>query len=57
MNQKEAYVFVSDEILASKIYLVRGKKVMIDRDLAEYEKDLRSHSPCAFRACKSGYAS
>ena len=26
---------ISDEVLMSKIYLVRGKKVMLDRDLAE----------------------
>ena len=35
MNQKEESVIVTDEIIAGKIYLVRGKKVMIDRDLAE----------------------
>jgi len=26
---------IADEVIVSKIYLVRGQKVMIDRDLAE----------------------
>ena len=26
---------ITDEVIMSKIYLIRGKKVMIDRDLAE----------------------
>ena len=29
-----AYSFVSQEVIERKIYLIRGKKVMIDRDLA-----------------------
>src|SRR4030042_4532112 len=28
-------IAVSDELIMSKIYVVRGRKVMIDRDLAE----------------------
>lgn len=28
-------VLVPDEVIASKIYLIRGKKVMLDRDLAK----------------------
>lgn len=30
-----AAIFVSDEKILNKIYLIRGKKVMLDRDLAE----------------------
>jgi hypothetical protein len=26
---------IPDEVISSKIYLIRGKKVMIDKDLAE----------------------
>ena len=35
MNQSEKSVAVSDEIVMSKIYMIRGQKVMLDRDLAE----------------------
>jgi len=35
MAKKEKGLIVPDEIVMSKILLVRGKKVMIDRDLAE----------------------
>ena len=33
MNNKE--LKLSDEVIVSKIYLIRGQKVMLDRDLAE----------------------
>lgn len=35
MNDETINIALSEEILASKIYLIRGQKVMIDRDLAE----------------------
>lgn len=42
MTKKETYIMVPDELIMSKIYLVRGKKVMLDRDLAElYGVDTR----------------
>ena len=28
-------ITIPDEIITSKIYLIRGQKVMVDRDLAE----------------------
>jgi hypothetical protein len=31
-------VLLPDEVILSKIYLIRGKKVMLDRDLAELYK-------------------
>ncbi|HJU45373.1 MAG TPA: ORF6N domain-containing protein [Chitinophagaceae bacterium] len=34
-NQKIEQVAIADEVVISKIYLIRGQKVMIDRDLAE----------------------
>jgi hypothetical protein len=34
----EAHTLLSDEVIESKIYLIRGKKVMLDRDLAELYK-------------------
>jgi len=34
MNKDTKTVIISEEIIISKIYLIRGKKVMIDRDLA-----------------------
>lgn len=36
-NFEEA-VLLPDEVIISKIYLIRGKKVMLDRDLAELYK-------------------
>ena len=33
--QKQHLPIIPDEIIINKIYLVRGQKVMIDRDLAE----------------------
>ncbi|MCH8318048.1 MAG: ORF6N domain-containing protein [Bacteroidetes bacterium] len=36
MNKKnEIQLMVPDEVIVSKIYLIRGKKVMLDKDLAE----------------------
>ena len=35
MNQPEKSLTVADDIILSKIYMLRGKKVMLDRDLAE----------------------
>ena len=35
MASKDALLIIPDEAIISKIYLLRGKKVMLDRDLAE----------------------
>jgi len=35
MSQEGKSVIISDKIIMQKIYLIRGKKVMLDRDLAE----------------------
>lgn len=35
MAKSKSELVIPDEILMSKILLIRGKKVMIDRDLAE----------------------
>ncbi|MCF8359970.1 MAG: ORF6N domain-containing protein [Prolixibacteraceae bacterium] len=36
MNKaKNSQITVPDEVIMTKIYLVRGQKVMLDRDLAE----------------------
>ncbi len=35
MDKTETQIILSEETVISKIYLIRGKKVMIDRDLAE----------------------
>ncbi len=35
MAKKKLEIAVPDEIVLNKIYLIRGEKVMIDRDLAE----------------------
>jgi len=35
MERKENLLAVSDEIVISKIYYIRGQKVMLDKDLAE----------------------
>ncbi len=35
MAKKQKGVLIPDEIVMSKILFIRGKKVMIDRDLAE----------------------
>jgi hypothetical protein len=35
MSKVNAGVLIPDEIVMSKIYLIRGQKVMLDRDLAE----------------------
>ena len=35
MSKTNAEVAIPDEIVISKIFIVRGKKVMVDTDLAE----------------------
>jgi phage regulator Rha-like protein len=35
MTKKETSVLIPDEIVMNKIYLIRGQKVMLDKDLAE----------------------
>lgn len=35
MAKKESEIVIPDEIIMNKIYLIRGKNVMLDRDLAE----------------------
>ena len=42
MTKNEAEIAVPDEVILNKIYLIRGKKVMLDRDLAElYEVETK----------------
>ena len=31
-------VMIPDEVIVDKIYFIRGKKVMLDRDLADFHK-------------------
>ena len=35
MAKKESEIMIPDEIVKDKIYLIRDKKVMLDRDLAQ----------------------
>ncbi|MFC2080710.1 ORF6N domain-containing protein [Bacteroidota bacterium] len=35
MTYKNIEISIPDEVIRSKIYLIRGRKVMLDRDLAE----------------------
>jgi hypothetical protein len=35
MQMADKSISIPDELIMNKIYVVRGKKVMIDRDLAE----------------------
>ncbi len=35
MTKEEANIPIPDEVITSKIYLIRGKNVMLDQDLAE----------------------
>jgi hypothetical protein len=35
MNQEKNLIAIPDEIIMQKIYLIRGKNVMLDKDLAE----------------------
>ena len=35
MSKKDTQIMVPDEVIMNKIYLIRGKKVMLDRDLAK----------------------
>lgn len=42
MTKKNLLVTIPDEVVMEKIYVIRGKKVMLDRDLAElYEVETR----------------
>ena len=42
MSQAENSLMLPEETIISKIYMLRGKKVMIDRDLAElYDVETR----------------
>jgi hypothetical protein len=43
MNEETKTLIVPDEVLINKIYLIRGKKVMLDRDLADlYQVETRA---------------
>ena len=35
MSKKHATIIIPDEVVMNRILLIRGQKVMIDRDLAE----------------------
>ncbi len=42
MAKKESEILIPNEVIMNKIYLIRGKKVMFDRDLAElYEVETK----------------
>jgi hypothetical protein len=42
MSEHQKLYVIPDEVIASKIYLIRGQKVMLDQDLAElYETETR----------------
>ena len=42
MIKKDSQLMVPDEVIMNKIYLIRGKKVMLDRDLAAlYEAETK----------------
>jgi len=42
MSKKVTQIMIPDEVIMSKIYLIRGQKVMLDRDLAElYEVETK----------------
>ncbi|MGE0566491.1 MAG: ORF6N domain-containing protein [Bacteroidia bacterium] len=42
MVKKETSLFIADELIISKIYYIRGHKVMLDKDLAElYEVETK----------------
>jgi len=42
MSEHQKLSVIPDEVIASKIYLIRGQKVMIDKDLAElYETETK----------------
>lgn len=36
MSKTESKIIIPEEVIMSKIYLIRGQKVIIDRDLAEF---------------------
>ena len=35
MKKKEEGLIIADEIITNKIYIIRGQKVMLDRDLSQ----------------------
>ncbi len=35
MAKKDLEIMIPDEVVMDKIYMIRGKKVMLDRDLAK----------------------
>ena len=35
MVKKDVEIMIPDEVIMDKIYLLRGKKIMLDRDLAK----------------------
>jgi hypothetical protein len=35
MAKRDSEILIPDEVIMNKIYLIRGKKVMLDRDLAQ----------------------
>ena len=42
MVKQESLLILSDEAITSKIYIIRGQKVMLDRDIAElYQVDTK----------------
>ena len=43
MVKKDSHLMIPDEVIMGKIYLIRGQKVILDRDLAElYEVETKA---------------
>lgn len=53
MNNKENQIIIPEEAVITKIYVIRGKKVILDRDLAElYDVETRSLNQAVKRNVK-----
>jgi len=44
MAKKGSEIMIPDETVMNKIYLIRDKKVMLDRDLAQLHRARSSHA-------------
>jgi hypothetical protein len=43
MVKRDSHLMIPDEVIMGKIYLIRGQKVILDRDLAElYEVETKA---------------
>lgn len=55
MGKKDTQLMIPDEVIMSKIYLIRGKKVMLDRDLAELYELVNNFKFCPSSLIDYGY--